>query len=383
MYMTSSCVSWPNPPARKAAMECRRASVGTETVWSCALEAAPHKPATHPLVAHHAPVCTVANGCCARHPRENACIAAVVEARNRAMLSKYAEFSEGAAPIRWATTAPLRVAMGLPSVDDKSEERPLLTLVQGFRQTVEYALQAAALSARHATWLVAASELLLHCNNAELPDATLLRFLARYPHRTRALIHSSDNSQGYRCGHLHAVATTRPIWAAYKLVLFAHPDVYLLPKAIRWLEAALAPPANQTRPPAFSVTTMYWYGASHAVPPPQAHMPPPVAGAKAGSDGRTAFFGTDLFAFAPPQLAADTWARVCTFAASEPPQHRLPEHALWRLVAAGRLTHKVLGNRTTSTDGEDAYGVWHSHEPERVAKYLVDHQLVRRRPAAA
>ena len=136
-------------------------------------------------------------------------MAAIVDERNRALVAQHADFGEGTAPISWPPSpSPVAVSEGLPGRDEATPSRWLLTFVQGYRQTIEYALQAAVLGARRESRLVAGSDLLLHCNNAHLSAATLLRFLARYPHRTRALLHSADNSQGYRCGHLQAVAST-------------------------------------------------------------------------------------------------------------------------------------------------------------------------------
>ena len=39
-------------------------------------------------------------------------------------------------------------------------------------------------------------------------------------------------------------------------------------------------------------------------------------------------------------------------------------------MSDGRRPVRVLGNRTTSFGTEDVYGVWHSHEPAAVARYL-------------
>lgn len=231
---------------------------------------------------------------------------------------------------------------------------------------MEYALQAALLSARRASRLVESSDLLLHCNNAALSPTVLLRFLARYPHRLRALLQTMDNSQGYRCGHLHAIATTRSVWSAYANVLFLHPDVYLLPRAVDWLEGALN--ATDAASTAFFVTSMFWVDERGR------------AKTRPDESGRSPFYGTDLFAFRPPLLRRDAWKGICVVPPNAPPSHRLPEHALYGLVhSEPRVSSRVLGNRTTSTPSPligDAYGVWHSHEPERVAQYLQEHRLV-------
>ena len=282
-----------------------------------------------------------------------------MEALNRAMLSKHGGYGEGNAPVDFLNT--ISVAEGLPrnfggGSASKEPKRYLLTFIQGFRQTIEYALQAKLLSLEsHEASLVADSDLLLHSNNAAHSTTMLLRFLVRYPHRRRVLVQSTDNSQGYRCGHLAAIAGTRSAWSVYANVLFLHPDVYLLPRAVRWLETALQ--AAETRKSAFVVTRMYWPDPSHP-----SHRLPPLQ--------RIAFFGTDLFAFRPSLVPADAWAKVCQLPASG---SKLPEHGLWRLVTTSyKLPHIVLGNRTTANpwNKEDAYGVWHSHGPEVVVKYI-------------
>lgn len=263
--------------------------------------------------------------------------------------------------MRWPLTPPISVTQGLPS-EGGFPSQWLLTFVQGHRQTLELALQAAAFAARSDARLVQASDLLLHNNNVQLHAATLLRYLARYPHRTRVLIQTSDNAQGYRCGHLQAVASTASAWSPYANVLFLHPDVYLLPRAAGWIEAALAEAA--ARSTAFLVTSMVW-------------VTPGISGAPPRLSSRGGFFSTDLFAFRPSLLGPNTWSRVCVASASEPADHKLPEHGLWRLIHDAQLPHKILGNRTTSTFGQDAFGVWHSHDPDRVAAYLVEQRLLR------
>ena len=145
------------------------------------------------------------------------------------------------------------------------------------------------------------SDLLLFCNNLQLATPTLLRYAARYPHGTRALVHTADNSEGYRCGHLHAVASSAKAWSAYKHVLFLHPDIYLLPRAFVWLDGALAD--RPTQRAAFLVTRMYWSGGG------------PTGWAQAPST----FYGTDLFAFRPPLLHAGQWDTICKVPSTEPP----------------------------------------------------------------
>jgi hypothetical protein len=280
--------------------------------------------------------------------------------RSHALVAAHPEFGEGSTAVRWLAEAPVAVPTGLPS-DAAISPAWLLTLIQGYRQTVEYALQAALLSARRDAPLVAGSDLLVHCNNVRLSAATLLRFVAKYPHRTRALVRSSDNAMGYRCGHLHAIATLASVWRAYEAVLFAHPDVYLLPRALHWLGGAMR--AANASGATFIVTNMLWLASPTSSNTPANHPSRRVAGG---------FFGTDLFVFRPPLLRASAWQRVCATATDESSYYGKPEHRLWRLINDQHLAHSVVGNRTTSivSSGSDAYGVWHSHEPDKIARLL-------------
>lgn len=179
---------------------------------------------------------------------------------------------------------------------------------------------------------------------------TLLRFVSKYPHATRALIHSADNSEGYRCGHLLAISNTGHVWRAYSTVLFLHPDVYLLPRAVSWLHDHVT--AHEAD--AFMVTNMFWNG---------------VAGREFRGGG---FFGTDLFTFRPPMLAPNFWSGVCKVPEGE--RSDLPERILYRKTRVGVNT-RVLGNRTTGTAAPDAFGVWHSHTPADVVKWLLNEHL--------
>ena len=342
--------------------------------------------------------CTHQASCCARHPRDPACVAALVESRSKIIISQHAEYAEGEAPVRYLSSeagGAMRISSGLPHSPDEPRRR-WLTFVQGYRQTTEYALQAAMLSLRKIEPLVAHSDLLVHCNNVLLGVPTLLRFLARYPHRTRALVRTPDNSEGYRCGHLQAIASTASVWAPYAAVLFTHPDVYLTPRGSRWFETALLaamPPSagghgsergggngsegasgggasgggsgasggGSGFRPAFLVTEMRWLQEDG------------VLQSRPGG-----YYGTDLFAFRPRALRAHAWSGVCRVPSNEPVA--IPERSLFRLVnnrsvvsEAGVKTTpvRVLGARTTSTPkDEDAYGVWHSHYPADIVRYL-------------
>lgn len=293
-------------------------------------------------------------------------------------LPRLRDFAEGNATVRYKPdSSEIRVESGLPNQQRGSSSATLLTLIQGFRQNVEYALQAAVFAASASAkgvWLVSASDLLLLCNNVQMAPTSLLRFLSRYPHRTRTLLQTNDNV-GYRCGHLHAIHRTRHAWEAYETVLFAHPDVYLFPQAVRWLQGVM-----RTNPlSAFLVTKLT-----------PRHM--------RGKDGTRKFkvtlgiYGTDLFAFRPRRLRSEqdaavngteaavvassswsssadaVWRDVCVL----PPRERVdwPERALWRLVHSKKLPVAEIGVRSTAARKADSYGVWHAHEPDAVARAI-------------
>lgn len=285
--------------------------------------------------------CALQPLCCKRHPREQSCISHAVDERNAETTRIYPKYALGSPSVRKSQAdAAITVESGLPGAVRKR----VLTLVQSHRQTTEYALQAAMFSLHRTAGLVADSDLLLHCNNVAIDRTTLLRYLARYPHDTRALIHSADNADGYRCGHLKAIEKTAHVWRVYPTVLFLHPDVYLLPRAINWLGDSLAVAQRRQPPSAFLVTKMFW-----------------DTGSRGGQ-----YFGTDLFTFKPSLLGKDFWNGVCQVPPDEP--IKLPERTLYRLTR--RLPISVLGNRTTSGYAPDAFGVWHSHAPVDVAKWL-------------
>ena len=84
-----------------------------------------------------------------------------------------------------------------------------------------------------------------------------------------------------------------------------------------------------------------------------------------------------MFAFRPPLLRADSWNHVCDVPKDASVVERKPEHALWRLIHLDeRLPRAILGSRTTSLLHQDTYGVWHSHEPEKVAQYVLSRRLL-------
>ena len=67
----------------------------------------------------------------------------------------------------------------------------------------------------------------------------MVAWLRLYPHAQRRLVFDSANS-GKRCGHLQAFAAEHRSWGHAQWVLFTHPDVYLLPRALSMLEAFLS-----------------------------------------------------------------------------------------------------------------------------------------------
>ena len=299
--------------------------------------------------------------------------------RAKAVLTRHHEYQEGSDSIAYSAKI-VRIPKGLPG---SGPLRPWLTFVQGYRQKLEYGLQAKFFSLRTEMPLVAASDLLVHCNNADMSQDTLVRYLSRYPHQRRALVSTADNSEGYRCGHLQAIASTTRVWAPYSAVVFMHPDIFLTPRASRWLESALLDEtsgSNQTsRPPAFLVTEMRWIDGTRPVhtggPAPQ-------------------YFGTDLFAWRPVALRSpDSWHGICSAAHAPLKSYMpgtgqlrpsggganqvLPEQILSDFVTGPKAVVTdpkvlVLGARTTSTPGatEDRYGVVHSHDLEAVVRYL-------------
>ena len=307
--------------------------------------------------------------CRKHHPSlPSKCLSFLSSNETAALLAAH---GEGSADVHF-DAAVQRVLHGLPG----SSTEAVLTFLQGHRQTIEYSLQAAIFALRHNSSLVDLSDLLLYCNNGELAATTLLRFLSRYPHRTRVLIQTADNSGGYRCGHLHAVSVSRSIWAAYRNVLFLHPDVFLLPRGAAWMELALHLYPSQRF--ALLVTQLTPRVVKNYTSRVRVHV------------SSQTLFGTDLFVFRPQLVlnvsgasgmggsaaeqgsaAPDTslWRGVCVADPAETIDW--PERRLWRLTMRyPTLPVRVLGTRDTSTEGPDGYGVWHSHDLAAVARWL-------------
>ena len=227
-------------------MQCRRAIVGSSHAasphtWYCHLlgeEPAVNSTRPQPPTIHQHKENSCQLGADSTQPE---CLVALLAARNQRLNA--GPFGESNASVHFVGVARL-VERGLPGA--QAAER-FLTFVQGHRQTAEYSLQAAAFALSRAAALVSESDLLVHCNNPSMHASTLLRHLVRYPHRTVSLLHTHDNSFGYRCGHLHAVESTRFVWDSYhRGVIFLHPDVFLLPRAVRWLSDALHDAAGNT-----------------------------------------------------------------------------------------------------------------------------------------
>lgn len=211
------------------------------------------------------------------------------------------------------------------------------------------------------------SDMLLHTNNAAMATTSLLRYLSKLPQRgVRMLLQSSDNREGFRCGHLHAIRTSAFAWAPYETVLFLHPDVYLPPRGALWLAAAMRSHPNA----AFVVTRLTPRMLRNA-----------TSGRLIGSV-KAHMFSTDLFVFRPAHLVprallgnnfTSLWHNVCVIPPSE--LVRWPERSLWRLIDTHGLPTTVLGMRDTSADQLhgglwDGYGVWHAHDSAAVASVL-------------
>ena len=237
-------------------MHCTANQVGaTSRVWLCDLQSS--SAAHHVQRALPTPKCALRPGCCKAHRRDPSCVAAVLDARNAEVIRQHPEYGPGVAPVVEIPGAHVHVSTGLPQPVGGSSPK-YLTFVQGYRHTLEYAVQAALFRMRRTSDLVRSSDLLVLCNNIAMDRTMLLRFVSKYPHATRALIHSADNSEGYRCGHLLAISNTGHVWRAYSTVLFLHPDVYLLPRAVSWLHDHVT--AHEAD--AFMVTNMFWNGVA-------------------------------------------------------------------------------------------------------------------------
>ena len=153
---------------------CRAVHVGGELLHSCvpSISQGTHGSAAsqHPIKTTTTASCALQPGCCIRHPRDPDCTTAIVDQKNRMLISKHPDLGEGSAIVRFDSTPAQPVVNGkLPT-----SVRQLLTIVQGHRQTLEYGLQAALFSASASSRSVDSSDLLLHCNNVALRSATLL-----------------------------------------------------------------------------------------------------------------------------------------------------------------------------------------------------------------
>eukprot|EP00966_Prymnesium_polylepis_P284110 6563210-Prymnesium_polylepis.1 len=78
--------------------------------------------------------------------------------------------------------------------------------------------------------LVRESDLLIECNNRQIPASLLKRYLELYPHSHKRLLLSSKN-EGYRCAQMWALArhfggpSAEQFWS-YSWVLMLNPDVF-------------------------------------------------------------------------------------------------------------------------------------------------------------
>ena len=357
-------------------MRCRgplvRAGDASRPIWNCSLPS--HERLDHALTRTPKALegeqsqCSWrgSKSCCHRHPRWRSCVEEALADRDAA----FVQTALGQRFVEEATAQP--VGDDAASFVQKSGlphgRASTLTFVQGYRHASEYAIQAHVLTMHAGLSLVSESDLLLHCNNPAVPPARLLASLSLYPHRTRVLLRTADNAEGYSCGLLHAVAGSRAIWAPYKLVLVMHPDIYLLPKAMRWLESAIrsAPHA------AFLVTNL---SPRFAINGTTGRRILPVVKEKV--------YNTDLFLFRPPLAASLAWSNACHV----PPAEAVTwsERSFWRLIHGhvpaggtaprgtidGHAVHR-MGVRATSTEVADNHGVWHSHDVTRAAAFLED-----------
>ena len=361
-------------------MWCRRAVVGGDVVvWRCALRDEQPQLQERPQLSGESSTCswtsnvTGQKSCCARHKRWRACVEEILVGRN----DEYMRSEHGASLMRQIRQQSLHydvgdgttIDAGLPMASQgqsTSTATTMLTFVQGHRHTTEFALQARMFALAGAS-LGARSDLLVHSNNADLDEALLMRLVSRYTtHRTKALLITKDNSKGYACGLLHAVARSKAAWQTYQTVLVLHPDVYLLPKAVKWLEWAMRHAPSRA---AFLVTNLT----------PRFLVINGSTG-KRGPVIKERVYNTDLFVMRPRIAAAAPWEDVCRIPRDE--RVGWSERSFWRLIHGGAAvgagssstttTFQVhrLGSRATSTELPDNHGVWHSHSVARVAAYL-------------
>lgn len=227
---------------------------------------------------------------------------------------------------------------------------PGLTFVQGFRHTLEWAIQATLLQLSADHWLVQESDLLLHTNN-QAANMTLLEhsIMPLYPHARKAIINGWRNNSGKRCGLLEAIAGEYWRWRCYEWVLFLHPDLYLLPGAVATLGSAL----QTHRTFAFLVQPLYLYA-------------------------KRSLWNTDLFMWRPPLLqqnpsagqhASNIFDGMCLSREQANGTTLLhgdasPERSLYRAVHAGQLSWCELGGKKAFLHSVDLLGIWHSHIPE-------------------
>ena len=302
-----------------------------------------------------------------------------------------------------------RAHAALPHVVNAAANTALI-FVHGYRHRSEWRIYGRVLqrSASESSWLVSSrTSLLLYSNDHGQSMGQLLHTLQHdYPSSLAAkyLIKTAVNV-GYRCGHLHALALTTDIWKRFGVVLFSHPDVFLLPPAPtvlgNALSSAIQPSSNLTflacrtkmfhhrarTTPAYLSDLFAFLPSRLLLSQPNGRLP---SRSSNGSAKRT------CPADAPPCRGA--WNPVAARSWNAPPHHLTAARSFWEtasddctcgycegrglikpemalfnaLSGFGVETHGTLIARTTGYRLREMSreGVWHTHNTTRVAEYL-------------
>lgn len=117
-----------------------------------------------------------------------------------------------------------------------------LTYLHSHAATNDIAVHAMLLSHHREHAMVAFSDLVLECNNKDVPQALLSKYLDLYPHARKRLIRS-DTNEGYVCAQLRALAvhfkSRSSPWWRYEWVLMMNPDVFPTLEGLNKLHARL------------------------------------------------------------------------------------------------------------------------------------------------
>lgn len=104
-------------------------------------------------------------------------------------------------------------------------------------------------------WIVRDAAILLLCNNAKHPTASLVARLRSYVQRSRWLVHSpinpgkrGENNPGYLCGETASLVQAAPVWSRYEWVLYSNPDVVVTPELFANLAARIDKEDTKTTP---------------------------------------------------------------------------------------------------------------------------------------